>query len=43
MSNDIDSLEALVSEHIMIALDRFLQFLKSKNEDIEENKLTGKE
>lgn len=30
---DIDRLEALVKEHILIALDRFIQFLASKQEE----------
>ncbi len=43
IKKDIDPLEALVREHIMIALDRFLQFLKSKNGDFGKNTLMGKE
>lgn len=31
IQKDADRLEALVKEHILIALDRFIQFLESKN------------
>ncbi len=39
IKKDIDSLEALVSEHIMIALDRFLQFLALKNYEKQKKRL----
>ncbi len=39
MKKDADRLEALVKEHILVALNRFLQFLALKSNDIVETNL----